>query len=96
MLGGMLRELASPSTHRSENLRPDFGSWHLGAAVQIPTAIAYTQFAGFPHIVGLYASILPGVVYTLFGSPTADDGARGTPTSVEFHVSPRANQASAA
>ena len=38
------------------------------AAIQIPTAIAYAQLAGFPPQVGLYASILPLVAYMLLGS----------------------------
>ncbi|MCU0842253.1 MAG: SulP family inorganic anion transporter [Thiobacillaceae bacterium] len=38
------------------------------AAVQIPTAIAYATLAGFPPEVGLYASMLPVLVYALFGS----------------------------
>lgn len=37
-------------------------------AVQIPTAIAYATLAGFPPEVGLYASMLPVLVYALFGS----------------------------
>jgi high affinity sulfate transporter 1 len=38
------------------------------AAVQIPTAVAYAQLAGFPPQVGLYSSVLPLVAYALFGS----------------------------
>lgn len=38
------------------------------AAVQVPTAIAYATLAGFPPEVGLYASMLPLLVYALFGS----------------------------
>src|SRR5512139_2545937 len=38
------------------------------AAVQVPTAIAYATLAGFPPEVGLYASMLPVLVYALFGS----------------------------
>ncbi|TYP91582.1 MULTISPECIES: SulP family inorganic anion transporter [Nitrosomonas] len=37
-------------------------------AVQVPTAIAYANLAGFPPEVGLYASILPVLIYALFGS----------------------------
>ena len=73
MLIRTLRELAAPNirlftAYRSENLRPDLVAGLSVAAVQIPTAIAYAQLAGFPPIVGLYASILPSVVYALFGS----------------------------
>jgi high affinity sulfate transporter 1 len=38
------------------------------AAVQVPTAIAYANMAGFPPQVGLYASMLPVLIYALFGS----------------------------
>ncbi|WP_410219235.1 SulP family inorganic anion transporter [Paracoccus sp. (in: a-proteobacteria)] len=34
----------------------------------IPQALAYAMLAGLPPVVGLYASILPMVVYALFGS----------------------------
>ena len=38
------------------------------AAVALPTSIAYAQLAGFPPVVGLYASILPLVAYAVFGT----------------------------
>jgi high affinity sulfate transporter 1 len=38
------------------------------AAVQIPTAMAYADMAGLPLEVGLYASMLPVLVYALFSS----------------------------
>ena len=38
------------------------------AAVALPTAIAYAQLIGFEPIVGLYAAILPLVVYALLGT----------------------------
>jgi len=38
------------------------------AAIQVPTAIAYSELAGFPPQTGLYASVLPLVAYALFGS----------------------------
>ena len=38
------------------------------AAVALPIAIAYSQLAGVPPVYGLYASLLPLVAYTLFGS----------------------------
>jgi MFS superfamily sulfate permease-like transporter len=73
MLRRTLRELAAPNVrlftaYRLENLRPDLVAGISVAAVQIPTAIAYAQLAGFPPLIGLYASILPSVVYALFGS----------------------------
>jgi high affinity sulfate transporter 1 len=38
------------------------------AAVAVPVAIAYAQLAGFNPVVGLYSSILPLVVYAVFGT----------------------------
>lgn len=38
------------------------------AAVEIPTALAYAELAGFSPVVGLYASILPLIAYAIFGS----------------------------
>ena len=38
------------------------------AAVALPVGVAYAQLAGFSPVVGLYASILPLVVYALFGT----------------------------
>ncbi len=49
-------------------LRVDVAAGLSVAAVALPTAIAYAQLAGFPPVVGLYASILPLVVYAVFGT----------------------------
>ncbi len=38
------------------------------AAVEIPTALAYAELAGFPPVVGLYTSILPLIAYAMVGS----------------------------
>ena len=38
------------------------------AAVEIPTALAYAELAGFLPVIGLYASILPLIVYAVVGS----------------------------
>ena len=45
--------------YRSEWLRYDVAAGLSVAAVALPVAIAYAQLAGFPPVVGLYASILP-------------------------------------
>ncbi|AUA72792.1 MULTISPECIES: SulP family inorganic anion transporter [Pseudomonas] len=47
---------------------PDVQAGLSVAAIQIPTAIAYAQIAGFPPQVGLYACILPMLIYALIGS----------------------------
>jgi high affinity sulfate transporter 1 len=49
-------------------LRYDVAAGLSVAAVALPIAIAYAQLAGFPPVVGLYASILPLVVYALLGT----------------------------
>ncbi len=49
-------------------LRADLAAGLSVAAVALPTAIAYAQLAGFPPVVGLYASILPLVAYAVFGT----------------------------
>jgi high affinity sulfate transporter 1 len=54
--------------YRREWLRADAAAGLSVAAVALPTAIAYAQLAGFPPVVGLYASILPLVAYAVFGT----------------------------
>ncbi|MFD2112149.1 SulP family inorganic anion transporter [Thiorhodococcus fuscus] len=54
--------------YRPEWLSHDVVAGLSVAAVQIPTAIAYAHLAGFPPEAGLYASMLPLLVYALFGS----------------------------
>jgi high affinity sulfate transporter 1 len=48
--------------------RADLAAGVSVAAVAIPTAIAYAQLAGFPPVVGLYASMAPLLVYAMFGT----------------------------
>ncbi|MEB5353750.1 SulP family inorganic anion transporter [Pseudomonas aeruginosa] len=54
--------------YRRAWFRPDAQAGLSVAAIQIPTAIAYAQIAGFPPQVGLYACILPMLIYALIGS----------------------------
>ena len=54
--------------YRRDWLRSDIAAGLSVAAVAIPVAIAYAQLAGFPPVVGLYASILPLVAYAAFGT----------------------------
>jgi len=54
--------------YRREWLRYDVAAGLSVAAVALPVAIAYAQLAGFPPVVGLYASILPLVVYAALGT----------------------------
>ena len=54
--------------YRPESLRSDLVAGLSVAAVAVPTAIAYAQLIGFEPIIGLYAAILPLVVYAVFGT----------------------------
>lgn len=54
--------------YRREWLMYDVAAGLSVAAVALPVAIAYAQLAGFPPVVGLYAAILPMVVYAVFGT----------------------------
>ena len=60
--------LAMLRGYRREWLKADLAAGLSVAAVAVPVAIAYAQLAGFPPVVGLYASILPLVVYAIFGT----------------------------
>lgn len=55
-------------TYKPSYLSADLIAGLSVAAVQVPTAVAYAQLAGFSPEIGLYASILPVIVYALLGS----------------------------
>src|ERR1700760_1625519 len=54
--------------YRQEWLRHDAMAGVSVAAVALPTAIAYAELIGFEPVVGLYAAILPLIVYAIFGT----------------------------
>lgn len=58
--------LATLLAYRASDLRHDLTAGLSVAAVAVPVGVAYAELAGFPPVVGLYASILPLVAYTLF------------------------------
>ena len=60
--------LADLRAYRREWLPADVLAGLSVAAIQVPTAIAYSVLAGFSPEVGLYASVLPLVAYALLGS----------------------------
>ncbi|MCU0933569.1 MAG: SulP family inorganic anion transporter, partial [Thiobacillaceae bacterium] len=60
--------LADLRHYRKEWLTRDTIAGLSVTAVQVPTAIAYATLAGLPPEVGLYASMLPVLVYALFSS----------------------------
>lgn len=49
-------------------LRGDVSAGLCLVTVAVPIALAYAQLAGVPPVVGLYATILPMVVYAFLGS----------------------------
>ncbi len=54
--------------YRRALLPGDIGAGLVVAMMMIPQGMAYALVAGLPPVVGIYASILPPVVYALFGS----------------------------
>ena len=60
--------LASLLAYRRADLQHDVVAGLAVAAVTVPVGIANAQLAGLPPATGLYASILPLVVYAIFGT----------------------------
>jgi len=53
--------------YRREYLAGDVTAALTGAAVLVPQSMAYAQIAQLPPVVGLYASVVPLLVYSLLG-----------------------------
>lgn len=54
--------------YRRAMLAGDIGAGFVVAMMMIPQGMAYALVAGLPPVVGLYASIVPPLLYALFGS----------------------------
>lgn len=54
--------------YRREDLPGDLIAGTITAILLIPQAMAYSLLAGLPPEIGLYASIVPPIIYALFGS----------------------------
>ncbi|MCW2254578.1 high affinity sulfate transporter 1 [Providencia alcalifaciens] len=54
--------------YRLVDLGPDIKAGLSVAAVALPVAIAYAELMGINAIIGLYACILPMIIYALFGT----------------------------
>ena len=67
-LGRWMPGLATLAAYRRSDLPHDLGAGIAVAAVAIPGSMASAQLAGLPPEFGLYASMLPMVVYALFGT----------------------------
>jgi len=70
--GGMLTDriplLRDLRDYRREWLSPDLVAGLSVCAVQVPTALAYANLAGFPPETGLYASMWPVLIFGVFSS----------------------------
>jgi SulP family sulfate permease len=54
--------------YRRSMLTGDISAGIVVAMMMVPQGMAYAMVAGLPPVVGLYASILPPILYALFGS----------------------------
>ncbi|RBP83536.1 sulfate permease [Marinomonas rhizomae] len=54
--------------YRTADLKHDSVASLIFTIMVIPQSLAYAMLAGLPAITGLYASILPSILYSLFGS----------------------------
>ncbi len=59
------------ASYRREYFAGDLMAGLIVAIMLVPQAMAYAMLAGLPPQVGLYASILPVVLYSLFGTSNA-------------------------
>ena len=53
--------------YRRADLAPDIVAGLTGAAILVPQSMAYATIGGLPPVVGMYASVVPVLVYALFG-----------------------------
>ena len=63
----LLPGLALLRTQRGEALRSDITGGLVLAALLVPQGLAYAELAGVPAVTGLYATVVPLVVYFLLG-----------------------------
>lgn len=68
LLSGWLRFTPLAETYRTASLRQEIIAGLTVAALVVPQGMAYALLAGLPPVMGLYASILPMIVYALAGS----------------------------
>ena len=68
---GALPLLADLRRPDSRPCRDDVAAGLLTAALLLPQALAYAQLAGLPARAGVLASLLPAIVYALFGRSRA-------------------------
>jgi MFS superfamily sulfate permease-like transporter len=64
----LLTVLSWPAVYKMDSLKADILAGLTVALVLIPQSLAYAELAGLPPYYGLYASFLPPLVASLFGS----------------------------
>ena len=68
MIKNILPYFAGPAGYGSSRLKADLVAGLTVALVLIPQSMAYAELAGLPPYYGLYASFLPPMIASLFGS----------------------------
>ncbi|MBQ1449008.1 MAG: hypothetical protein IIZ15_02785, partial [Coriobacteriales bacterium] len=63
-----IRILPSVRGYKGEYLKADLMAGLVIAALSIPISMGYASVAGLPPVYGLYGSIVPTIVYSLFAS----------------------------
>jgi SulP family sulfate permease len=56
--------------YSSANFKSDFFAACIVLTMLVPQGMAYAMLAGLPPIMGIYASILPMIIYAFIGSST--------------------------
>ena len=73
--------------YRRAMLAGDISAGLVVAMMMIPQGMAYALVAGLPPVAGIYASILPPLLYALFGSSmTQSVGPMAMPTLVPITI----------
>ncbi|HEX4970179.1 MAG TPA: sulfate permease [Steroidobacteraceae bacterium] len=67
-LAHWLRSMPLSESYRTASLRQEIVAGLTVAALVVPQGMAYALLAGLPPAMGLYASVLPMIVYALAGS----------------------------
>ena len=67
-MGAEVKMLSWARPYRRRLLAGDISAGLIVAMMMVPQAMAYAMVAGLPPVVGLYASIIPPLLYALFGT----------------------------
>ena len=72
--------------YRRADLPFDLVAGVTGAAILVPQSMAYAQIAHLPPIVGLYASVVPLLVYAVLGGRGGRRGDAGPGGAARRHT----------